>query len=167
VLRPAEPHDAENVRRWRNHPEVRAQFLHRDVIPPDGHRVWWDRMAADPGSRVLIYEHDGEGVGAVTFKDHDPLTRTAEWGFFLDLETLRPRGALFGAWVGLEQAAIRYALDDLDLAVLGARTLAGNRPVLTLHRRNGFVEVPARHYTTIIDGTPEDVLWLELRAPDG
>ncbi len=154
------------MRRWRNHPEVRAQFLFRDVISPDGHRVWWERVAADPAARVLIYEHDGEGVGAVTFKDHDPLTRTAEWGFFLDLESLRPRGALFGAWIGLEQAAIRYALDDLGLAVLGARTLSGNKPVLALHRRNGFVEVPEKHYTTTIDGTPTRVLWLELHSRD-
>ncbi|MDR7278653.1 GNAT family N-acetyltransferase [Catenuloplanes atrovinosus] len=164
MLRPAEPRDLEDVRRWRNHPEVRAQFLYRDVITPEVHRAWWSRVSSDPGRRVLIYEHDGGPAGAVTFQDHDPVGRTAEWGFFLDLDGLRPRGALFGAWVGLEQAAIRYARDELRLAVLGARTLAANRPVLALHRRNGFVEVPERHYRTDIDGTPTDVLWLELRS---
>ncbi|GAB7039908.1 MULTISPECIES: GNAT family N-acetyltransferase [Catenuloplanes] len=164
MLRPAEPHDLEPVRRWRNHPEVRAQFLFRDVITPEGHRAWWSRVAADPTRRVLIFEHEGAPAGAVTFQDHDPVAGTAEWGFFLDIDGLRPRNALFGAWIGLEQAAIRYALDDLRLTVLGARTLATNKPVLALHRRNGFVEVPSRHYTTDIDGTPTPVLWLELRS---
>lgn len=159
LLRDATDADLEPVRRWRNHPEVRVQFIFRDVIPPEGHRAWWERVRADPAQRLLIYD----GVGAVTFKDHDPVARSAEWGFFLDIDTLRPRGDLFGAWVGLEQAAIRYAFDELRLHRLTCRTLAGNRPVITLHRRNGFVEVPQRHYTTEIDGSPAEVLWLELR----
>ncbi len=95
MLRPAEPHDLEPVRRWRNHPEVRAQFLFRDVITPEGHRAWWSRVAADPTRRVLIFEHEGAPAGAVTFQDHDPGRGHRRMGLLPRHRRPAPRNALF------------------------------------------------------------------------
>jgi UDP-4-amino-4,6-dideoxy-N-acetyl-beta-L-altrosamine N-acetyltransferase len=164
VLRAATDRDVETIRRWRNHPEVRRLFIHTTEITPEQHRAWWERVRADPGSVVLVYEFDGAAAGVVIFRDHDPVARTAEWGFFLDVDGLRARGSLLAAWVGLERAAIRYGFDELGLAVLGGRTLASNVAVLELHRRCGFREVPERRYTTEIDGVACEVVWTELRS---
>ncbi len=164
MLRPATDQDVEAIRRWRNHPEVRRHFIHTAEITPEQHRDWWKRVSADPGSVVLVYEFDGSPAGAVIFQDHDRVARTAEWGFFLDVDGLRARGDLFAGWVGLERAAIRYAFDHLGLAVLGGRTLASNVAVLELHRRCGFRDIPQRRYTTEIDGVAREVVWTELRS---
>jgi RimJ/RimL family protein N-acetyltransferase len=166
VLRPAVDADLETIRRWRNHPGVRRHFIHTREIDPAQHRSWWRGVCADPGRRVLMYEEGGTACGVVTFADHDPVARRAEWGFFLDVDGLAVSGRLFAAWVGLERAAIRYGFGDLGLAVLGGRTLASNTAVLELHRRCGFVEVPERRYRVEIDGRPCDVIWTERRSGD-
>lgn len=164
MLRAASGADVEAIRRWRNHPDVRRHFIHTKEITPEEHRAWWTAVSADPASTVLVYEVDGVPAGAVIFRDHDPVARTAEWGFFLDVDGLRDRGALLTAWIELERAAIRYGFDILGLAVLGGRTLASNTAVLELHRRCGFREVPQRRYTTEIDGHAREVIWTELRS---
>ncbi|GAA0812405.1 GNAT family N-acetyltransferase [Spirilliplanes yamanashiensis] len=164
MLRAATEDDVEAIRRWRNHPEVRRHFIHTAVIEPEQHRLWWKRVQADPSARVLVHEHAGTPAGVVTITGHDPVARTAEWGFFLDVDGLRDRGTLFGAWVELERAAIRYAFGELGLSVLGGRTLSSNAAVLELHRRHGFVPVPERCYTVEIDGRPAEVVWMERRA---
>lgn len=164
MLRPATDRDVEAIRQWRNHPEVRRHFVHTAEITPEQHLAWWNQVSADPASVVLVYEFDGVPAGAVIFRDHDRVARTAEWGFFLDVDGLAARGGLLPAWIGLERAAIRYGFDELGLTVLGGRTLASNAAVLELHRRCGFREVPQRRYTTEIDGVPREVVWTELRS---
>jgi RimJ/RimL family protein N-acetyltransferase len=161
VLRPAAEADVETIRRWRNHPKVRGASIVTTEITPAVHRDWWERVSRDPASRVLIFEYAGAPVGVVIFKDITRATAdaAAEWGFFLDVE----QPAHVAAWIALERAAVAYAFDELGLTTLGGRTLAWNRAVLELHRRNGFVEVPERGYTTDIEGVPQRVVWMELR----
>lgn len=166
MLRVAVDADVEMIRSWRNHSQVRRASIMRAEITPEGHREWWKRVSADPRAHVLIFEYAEAPAGVVTFKDHDPATCTAEWGFFLDVDRLKARGELLAAWIELERAAVAYGFDVLGLAVLGGRSLASNAAVLELHRRNGFVVVPERGYTTEIDGTPQQVVWTELRADE-
>jgi RimJ/RimL family protein N-acetyltransferase len=163
VLRAAGLADMEAIRRWRNHPEVRRTFIHTAEIAVEQHREWWRITSSDPRSHVLIYENDDVPCGVVIFKDHDVGMRRAEWGFFLDIESLKATGKLFAAWIELEREAVRYGMDQLGLAVMGGRTLASNKSVLELHRRQGFVEVPERCYATDIDGRLTEVVWMELR----
>jgi RimJ/RimL family protein N-acetyltransferase len=164
VLRPANDADVEMIRAWRNHPQVRRASIMTAEITPDMHRDWWARVGTGPESRVLLFWYRGEPAGVVIFKDLEPVAGRAEWGFFLDVDRLRPAGRLFAAWIALERAAVAYAFEVLGLTVLGGRTLAWNTAVLELHRRHGFVEVPQRRYTTVIDGVAQDVVWTERRA---
>jgi RimJ/RimL family protein N-acetyltransferase len=164
VLREATDADVDMIRRWRNHPKVRATFIYTDEITPEGHARWWAAVSADPTRRVLIFQYEGIPAGVVTINDHDPVAGTAEWGFFLDVDGLTERGALLPAWMELERAAVGYGFDTLGLRAMGGRTLAWNKPVLALHRRFGFQEVPARSYLTRIDGVDQQVVWTELTA---
>jgi RimJ/RimL family protein N-acetyltransferase len=164
VLREATEADVEMIRRWRDHPKVRAASIFTDEITPEGHARWWAAVCADPQRHVLIFEYDGTACGVVTINDHDPVAGTAEWGFFLDVDGLQGRGSLLPAWIELERQAVAYGFDDLKLRAMGGRTLAWNKPVLALHRRFGFVEVPDRGYVTRIGGVDQDVVWTELTA---
>lgn len=164
ALRKAREQDVETIRRWRNHPQVRRASIHTAYIEPEGHRAWWDAVQRDPGRHVLIFERDGVACGVVMFNDHDPVTGTAEWGFFLDVDGLQARGELLPAWMELEREAVAFGFDELKLTAMGGRTLAWNTPVLALHRRFGFAEVEERGYVTDIDGEPQRVVWTVLRA---
>jgi UDP-4-amino-4,6-dideoxy-N-acetyl-beta-L-altrosamine N-acetyltransferase len=161
VMREADESDVEIIRRWRNHPKTRGASIYTAFITPEGHAQWWAKVQSDPSRRVLIFRYRGHDCGVVTFNDHDEVAGTAEWGFFLDVDGLEARGELLAAWMELEKASVTYAFDDMKLASVGGRTLAWNKQVIALHRRFGFVEVPARQYTTEIDGVDQLVIWTE------
>jgi UDP-4-amino-4,6-dideoxy-N-acetyl-beta-L-altrosamine N-acetyltransferase len=159
VLRAALDDDSDRILAWRNHPEVRRTSFTTHVIAPEEHRAWWRAVHDDPARRVLVYEHDGVPAGVVTFADIDPASRTACWGYYLDLDGLRAGGRLLPAWLGLERDVVAYAFGELGLDRLGGETLAWNTQVLDLHRRFGFRET--RRYARVVDGTPHDVVWTE------
>jgi RimJ/RimL family protein N-acetyltransferase len=163
MLRDATEADVETIRRWRNHPKVRAASIYTPYITPEHHARWWAAVAEDPARSVLIFEYEGVPCGVMLINDYDPDAGTAEWGFFLDVDGLQERGELTPAWLALEKAAVEYGFDTLKLDAMGGRTLAWNKAVLALHRRFGFVEVPERCYLTDIDGQQQQVVWTERR----
>jgi UDP-4-amino-4,6-dideoxy-N-acetyl-beta-L-altrosamine N-acetyltransferase len=164
VLRTAGDDDRDKVLAWRNHPEVRRASLTTHMIGADEHRSWWRAVQQDPTRSVLIYERAGRPAGVVTITDHDPVARSASWGYYLDLAGLRERGDLLPAWLEVERDVVRYAFDELKLDRLGGETLAWNTQVLALHRRFGFRVT--RRYTRPVDGVPQEVVWTELRSTD-
>ena len=164
VLRDATDDDVDTIREWRNHPKVRGSSIWTAYITTEGHAAWWDAVCRDARRRVLVFSYRDIPCGVVTFNDHDRAAGTAEWGFFLDVDGLEARGQLMPAWIELEKAAIAYGFDVLGLKSMGGRTLAWNTPVLNLHRRLGFIDVPERSYTTSIEGEMQDVIWTELSA---
>ena len=144
MLRPATDADVEPIRRWRNHPEVRAVSLTQDEIDPDTHARWWAGLQGDASRRVLVYERGGVPCGVVTFFDiaaADDGTRSAMWGYYLDNAGLGERGELLPAWMQIQREAVRYADAELDLDVLEGEVLDQNAAVRRMNRRNGFVEV--------------------------
>jgi UDP-4-amino-4,6-dideoxy-N-acetyl-beta-L-altrosamine N-acetyltransferase len=164
VLRPALDADRDLVLGWRNQPEVRRASFTTHVIAAEEHRAWWQAARADDTRRVLVFEYRDRPAGVVTFADIDAAQRSAAWGFYLDVAGLNERAELLPAWLELERDAVGHAFDDLGLDRLGGETLAWNTQVLALHRRFGFRET--RRYQRPVDGTPQEVVWTELRAAD-
>ncbi|MGN9836608.1 GNAT family N-acetyltransferase [Nonomuraea sp. H19] len=162
MLRQVRDDDLPAMRRWRNHPRVRAASFTTHEIGEDEHARWWAATCADAGKRVLIYDHEGTAAGVVTYAALAP--GSACWGFYLDLDGLERSGTLLRAWIGLERAAIEHAFGPLGLTTLRGEVLAGNAPVRSLHRRFGFVEVGA--YQRDVDGVPRDVVAIELRKDE-
>ncbi|MEO3874956.1 GNAT family N-acetyltransferase [Nonomuraea sp. B12E4] len=159
MLRSVRDDDLPVMRRWRNHPRVRAASLTTHEIAEDEHARWWAAARADAGRLVLIYDHDGVAAGVVTYSGLRSETPT--WGFYLDHDGLEESGRLLRAWIGLERAAIQHAFGPLGLMTLRGVVLADNEPVRLLHRRFGFVEVGT--YQQDVDGVPRDVVAIQLR----
>ncbi|KAB8198078.1 GNAT family N-acetyltransferase [Nonomuraea phyllanthi] len=147
------------MRRWRNHPRVRAASFDPHEIGEEEHARWWEATRADTRKQVLIYDHEGVAAGVVSYSGLS--SEGGSWGFYLDLDGLEPSGALLPAWIGLERAAIEHAFGPLGLTTLRGEVLACNEPVRRLHRRFGFVEVGA--YVRDVDGVPRDVVAIRLR----
>lgn len=160
MLRAVHDHELPAIRRWRNHPKVRAASFTTHVIAEDEHARWWASVKDDPATRVLIYLHDGTAAGVVTFSGLDPVSRSGEWGFYLDLAGLERSGALLPAWIGLERSAIDHAFGPLGLTTLRGEVLAGNEAARGLHRRFGFAEVAVHQRD--IDGVRRDVVTVQL-----
>jgi RimJ/RimL family protein N-acetyltransferase len=170
MLRPARDSDRDVVLRWRNHPEVRAVSLTRHEITPQEHAAWWGRTVVDlddrvdPESRVLIYERRDIPSGVVTFFDLDRANASGSWGYYLDLVGLEESGQLLMAWIEIQREAIRYAFEELGLTILQGEVVASNTAVRQLNRRHRFEELDT--YQRDIDGTPTDVIRIQLRAQD-
>ena len=143
VLRAALPQDREMVRRWRNHPQVRAASFTGHEIGSAEHAAWWRRGAADPARRLLIYTgDDGQPAGVVLFEGYDPAAATASWGFYLDVAGLDERGGTLSAWLGVQREALDHAFDVLGLDTLTGEVLEDNTVVRRANRRFGFTEGP-------------------------
>ncbi|SEG99601.1 UDP-4-amino-4,6-dideoxy-N-acetyl-beta-L-altrosamine N-acetyltransferase [Nonomuraea solani] len=162
MLRRVQDEDLPVMRRWRNHPRVRAASFTTHEITEEEHARWWAAARADATRHVLIYHHDGAAAGVVTYAGLAP--KSVYWGFYLDLDGLERSGALLRAWIGLERAAIEHAFGPLGMTTLRGEVLADNEPVRRLHRRFGFAEVG--EYQRDVDGEPRDVVALELRKEE-
>ncbi|HEY2790939.1 MAG TPA: GNAT family N-acetyltransferase, partial [Micromonosporaceae bacterium] len=142
MLRPATPADADDIRRWRNHDDVRAVSLSTHEIAPDEHAAWFASVLADPSRHVLVYEHDGRASGVVTFADSGG--GGAYWGYFLDVDGLAARDETLPAWLRIGPEAVDYAFDVLGFNVLTGDVLADNVAVRRMNRRAGFTETDTR-----------------------
>jgi len=159
VLRPANDSDTDRIRQWRNHPQVRAVSMSTHEITPAEHQAWFATARADPSRQVLIYEYFGTSAGVVNFTDINPASRTATWGFYLDVDGLEERGETLPAWMAVQREAVAYAFDTLELDTLAGEVLAHNTVVRRMNKRLGFAEgEPA---TTVVNGA--DVLVYPIR----
>ncbi|MGW0802029.1 GNAT family N-acetyltransferase [Nonomuraea sp. NPDC002799] len=159
VLRGVRDDDLPVMRRWRNHPRVRAASFTTHEIAEEEHARWWAATRTDKGRLVLIYDHQGVAAGVVSYTGLS--SAHPSWGFYLDLDGLEQSGSLLRAWLGLERAAIDHAFGPLGLSELHGEVLAENEPVRLLHRRFGFAEVGVRRRD--VDGAPRDVVAIQLR----
>jgi UDP-4-amino-4,6-dideoxy-N-acetyl-beta-L-altrosamine N-acetyltransferase len=163
VLRPATDSDTDDIRRWRNHPEVRAVSLTSHVITPEEHAAWFAAARTDPRRRILIFEYEGRPAGVVNFTAVDP-AGAAMWGFFLDLVGLEERGETLPAWMDVYREAIAYAFGDLGLGRLDAEVLEHNTVIRRMNRRFGFVE--GEPSPTTIDGAAVNIYPIHLSRAD-
>ena len=164
MLRPATDSDTDDIRRWRNHPEVRAVSLTSHEITQQEHAAWFAAARADASRRVLIFEYEGRPAGVVNFTEVDPVGGTASWGFYLDLDGLSERGETLPAWMDVQREAIAYAFGDLGLDRLDAEVLENNTVVRRMNRRFGFVE--GEPVPTAIDGAVVNVYPIHLTRAD-
>ena len=120
MLRPASDRDADDIRRWRNHPDVRAVEPDHHEIDPAEHAAWFAAAASATERRVLIYEHDGHRRGVVTFVRHRRAARTAT-GASTSISTASTSGArrCRPGWSGRE--AVDYAFGALGWPSSAAR----------------------------------------------
>jgi RimJ/RimL family protein N-acetyltransferase len=162
LLRPAMPRDADDIRRWRNHHEVRAVSLTAHEIGTGEHAAWFAAATADPSRRVLIYEHADRPSGVVNFTDIR--AGRASWGFFLDVEGLARRDETLPAWMHICREAVDYAFDELRLVELTGEVLAPNVAVRRMNRRLGFTETSSRLLTR--DGEAVECLSISLCRAD-
>lgn len=166
MLRPATDADLDDLRAWRNHPEVRAVSLTRHEISAEEHRAWWQRVQTDDSRLVLVYERAGTPSGVVTFFDldgDDAVPRTGWWGYYLDNTGLESRGELLPAWIQIQREAVRYADDVLRLTELHGEVIGSNEAVRRLNRRNGFSEVSSQ--TRDLDGERVEVFHVIRTSP--
>src|SRR5690554_6031255 len=85
ILRAVEDRDVEQLRYWRNHPQLIN--CHFSTLPVDeaAQRVWYNNYIQTRSHIVFIVENEkGESIGYTLIKDIDHKNRNCEIGIYLD-----------------------------------------------------------------------------------
>jgi len=159
ALREVGPGDREQLRAWRNSPEVARHMYTDHVISEAEHAAWFARMMDDPSSRYWIVVADGRDLGAVNLAQIGPGNGTASWGFYLT-ETPPPPGR--GAGVYALYRLADEAFGGLGLERLWAEVLASNRRSIGVHEILGFRREGVLRQHVVKDGTREEVVRMGL-----
>ena len=162
LLRPTAEPDRDQIRRWRNQPDVARWMYTRHEITEAEHAAWFARHLVDPQARSWVIEWDGTGVGVVNLSGIDADTHRAEWGIYVADARARGTGAAEGAtFLSLEQAFGPLHLDEVT-----CEAVAGNERALRLYQRMGFRRRQDQPVTVVRAGEPFDVVELALGADE-
>lgn len=168
MLRRATDADLPSMLAWRNQEANRSVSINQHVITAEEHAAWWARASQDPTRRVLMFEYASRPLGVVTFFDHDPVARSASWGFYLDHDGTTADGTALLAWTKVMREAVAYAFapepDGLDIDVLEGEVLPHNESVRAMNRRLGFTE--GEPYEQTADGGVVTAIPVSLHRDD-
>jgi len=162
VLRPVEPSDKDQLRTWRNLPEIRTWMYSDHVISAEEHEHWFNAAMADPARKYWIIQVDGRPVGLANLYDIAPAHRKCSWAYYLADGSTRGKGV--GAFV--EFKVIEHVFVDHGLNKLCCEVLIGNEAVWKLHESFGFKREALFRAHVWKDGQPADVVGLGLLAED-
>jgi len=82
VLRRLTLEDIEQVRYWRNDPEINRWMIYQDSITSKQQREWFETIN-NPFNYYFIIEVQQTPIGLIYAKDLDPLTLEGEGGVFI------------------------------------------------------------------------------------
>jgi UDP-4-amino-4,6-dideoxy-N-acetyl-beta-L-altrosamine N-acetyltransferase len=161
-LRPTAEADRDQIRRWRNQPDVARWMYTQHEITEAEHAAWFARHLVDPHARSWVIEWDGTGVGVVNLSGIDPDTRRAEWGIYVADARARGTGAAEGAtFLSLDQAFGPVQLDQVS-----CEAVAGNERAIRLYERMGFRRVGDQPVTVVRGDDRFEIVELALRADE-
>lgn len=135
-LRPIESSDRENLRSWRNNPEI-SKYMYLDhYISKQEHNKWFDKIRHDETKKYWIIYFDGIKAGLVNLYDIDNINQRCSWAFYI--ANLNTRGKGVGSFV--EYFVLDYVFNTLCLNKLICEVFEFNEAVIRMHKKFGFKE---------------------------
>ena len=156
LLRPVEEDDLPMILEWRNAPEVRENMYTNHVISADEHQMWWKSKQNDNSVRLLLFEDEGCPLGFVSFSNYSGPGGSATWAFYSGNRSRRGIGSM------MEQAALEYAFEELELSRLECEVLSFNKGVVDFHVRHGFEIEGVREDSYERDGKRHSIYQLAM-----
>lgn len=134
LLRALEHRDVEQLRMWRNHPELFGYHCSSMLVSEMAQERWAESYGRDTSNILFIIENEeNQSIGYTLIKDLDHKNRRAEIGLHLD-PTAQGRG------YGQEalQTLMRYCFQELNLHRLYLQVFDFNTRALALYEKMGF-----------------------------
>jgi len=123
--------DIQQVRLWRNHPEVRRYMYSQNEISIEEHACWFTRLSKQLGRHLLIFEISSVPLGFINLHQlkNGP---TADWGFYLNPDAPPGTGRVLG------ETTLRYAFETIGLHKLCGQVMDFNERSIRFHLNLGF-----------------------------
>lgn len=152
--------DAEMILKWRNQDSVRLNMYNHEMIDLDTHMKWFASILKSDSCQYFIYEQNQKPLGVLSFSEIDKENKKATWAFYSGDTTVRGIGS------EMEQLALDYAFNKLDLNKLYCEVLEFNTTVISFHRKFGFKVEGVKRQDYLRDGKYYDIYQLSLFKSD-
>ena len=137
-LKPLRAEDLDQLRLWRNSPEVSSQMLDQTEISPERQKLWFERVSSDRRQMQFVIYYKNQQVGACNLKSPTALTvaecDSLETGFYLGEAKYRGTILAFFAALALNQ----YAFEQLGIKLLKAQVKSSNSAALRFNQQLGY-----------------------------
>jgi len=126
--------DIEQMRLWRNSPEV-AQYMYTDQeITAEQQMNWYNQVKTDKTKKYWIIEYNGQDKGVASLYNINEQFKSCYWAFYLGDSSAR--GAGIGAKV--EYNVITHVFEDMNFNKLLCEVFVSNDKVIKMHEKFGF-----------------------------
>lgn len=133
TLRTLKEEHIEEVRHYRNLPEIRNNMIHREIITRDKQKKWFDSINNECNIYFII-EYHGEYIGLTNAKDIDWDCRTAEGGIFVwKKEIAGTPIPILISWISLQ-----FFFDLLNFSVSRIKIIDSNYKALKYNSEFGY-----------------------------
>ena len=150
LLKPLQLDDLEQIRLWRNSPQVSNQMLDQREISAEQQQSWFERICADQRQMQFVIYYKNQQVGACNLKSPTALTVTeseaVETGFYLGEAKYRGTILAFFAALALNQ----YAFEQLGIKQLQAQVKSSNSAALRFNQQLGYQPEPAQPLSSMV-----------------
>lgn len=119
---------------WRNSDRIRLQMANQDFIELDAHLNWMSGLGVRNDCLYYLVHDNEKPIGVFYLTNIDRNNKTAQWGFYLDLNT-RPGFGIVGFF------ALEHYFTDLGFARMNSQVMKSNEKSLKWHRKLLFSEV--------------------------
>lgn len=165
VLRCLERQDLELIARWRNRPEIRTMFFHKQLISLSRQAAWYERYAGDSSKELFIAELKGNGepIGMIGLSHIDLSNRKAEVG-----NTMIGDPQEWGKGYGVEMlnCLLEYCFTDLGLNRVYAYAIDINQASVKTKQKCGFLVEGTLREDHYMNGRYHDVYIMGLTRGD-
>lgn len=134
-LRTVQESDLEQLRQWRNSPEVANFMLSRSLITPEQQANWFRNIRNDPSSFYwMILTNENKKLGLASLTKIDNTEHSAEPGLYIG--DAANRNSFFGLEAYYQ--VLHFAFDELGVEKIYGTTLAENQPAHKMNLSFGF-----------------------------
>lgn len=157
VLRALEDRDLEDMRRWRNDPEMARWHFSPWPISEDAQRAWYENQKNRKDGQLFIVEFEGQSVGYAVCMDMDARSRSIEVGLHLAAEA-RGKGLGKDTFTTL----VRFCFQELNMHRVWLRVYAFNDRAIGLYESMGFQREGVMREVAFTGGKYEDVVMMSI-----
>lgn len=156
----------EQLRVWRNMPELRRYFREYRLISAEMQKAWFSRMSDDPAQinfeiRAIQTNENCHLIGHCGLYYINWINRTAEFGIYIGDNEFRGGG--FGS--DALRTLIRYGFQDLNLNRIWGEVY-GNNKAIEIYRHIGFRDEGVLREAYFCDGRYWDSYMIAMIRSD-
>jgi UDP-4-amino-4,6-dideoxy-N-acetyl-beta-L-altrosamine N-acetyltransferase len=131
--------DLRFVLKMRNHPEIKKWMYNQNDITEEQHLDFVEMLRSNQQMKYFIVRQNENIIGSINFTNFNYLHSEADFGLYAN-----PFLSITGAGRILEETAISYAKNLLELIYLNLEVFEENKKVINLHKKYGFTKVGAK-----------------------